>query len=663
MATMIPEDTEEFETVGEGVFYKFLKAVAKPDGRYLCWYTPDIKGKEPDFLFFCEDVGLLIFEVKDWALNQIAGGDSHSFFFRNKGREESRKNPFRQARACVGSVKDKIREDGSLVSKEPQYLGNPKVPISCGVVFPNINRSEYIQKGLDEVISSDKIFFWDDLHPTSDLCNDPSGQCFLNVLKKKFPLVFPFKITGKELDRLRYLIFPTVKIELPKREPGETCREESERLKVLDQHQEAIARKFDGGHRIIVGPSGSGKTLILVHKAAFLKQYNAVIKNILFVCYNVTLVNYIKRLLSDKGIALGEGGVEVYHFYQLCSKILGQEIAYEKEESEYYNLVVLETLSKIQNLNLKYDAILVDEGQDFSDDMLKVITSLLNPKTNNLTVALDEHQSIYRQNQSWKDLGIEAEGRVHRISHAYRSTREISHFASTFAGVEEGKSEVEASDPGGLFPDVYGFNGPKPEMKQRKSVQDLVTYVSDRIKVLVDSGECSCSEIAIIYTIKTPSPVPDKNIPQMFATALESKGILTKWTSEDYRAKKSYDLTTNSVTISTIHSVKGLDYSCVFLVGLDFYWPRLLVDEKVNLSTPQPEGRNLPFDKLKAPGAAEGIEVHPEPRSFTSPSKAGFHVAEWVKNLVYVGMTRARYRLFIPYVDRNELIDRLLGCL
>ena len=66
-----------------------------------------------------------------------------------------------------------------------------------------------------------------------------------------------------------------------------------------------------------------------------------------------------------------------------------------------------------------YDAILVDEGQDFSDDMYKVVTLILNEKTNNLTIALDEGQNIYHRKQSWKDLGIQAKGRLHRISYVY----------------------------------------------------------------------------------------------------------------------------------------------------------------------------------------------------------------------------------------------------
>jgi superfamily I DNA/RNA helicase len=108
--------------------------------------------------------------------------------------------------------------------------------------------------------------------------------------------------------------------------------------------------------------------------------------------------------------------------------------------------------------------------------------------------------------------------------------------------------------------------------------------------------------------------MPDKHLPRMFEKALESKGILYKWASEDYQTKKFYDITTNSVTISTIHSIKGLDFSCVFLVGLDFL-----------------ESGKMSLDQMK--------------------------------NLTYVGVTRARYRLFIPYLSKTDIIETLLDCI
>ena len=146
MATMIPNDVEEFQTEGERVFFRFLQSVAKPDSRYVAWYLPDVNGKEPDFLLYEDDVGLVIFEVKDWTLNQIEEASPHHFLIQIKGKTESRKNPFHQAHGYLNSIKDKIQKDGHLVSTDPAFHGNPKIPLSCGVVFPNINKYEYEEK-------------------------------------------------------------------------------------------------------------------------------------------------------------------------------------------------------------------------------------------------------------------------------------------------------------------------------------------------------------------------------------------------------------------------------------------------------------------------------------------------------------------------------------
>jgi superfamily I DNA and RNA helicase len=611
MARMIPNDIDEFKTDGERQFYKFLESVAKPDSQYVSWYLPDIEGKEPDFLLFSDSVGLIVFEVKDWALDQIREANPNHFILHMGKKTERRKNPFQQARDYCDSLMDKIKDDGKLVSKEQKHYGNPKVPIDCGVVFPNINKYEYTQHGLDKVLDTKIVFFSDELHPQSDICQDGSGKCFFEILKKKFFPKFAFKLTQHEYDHLRLLIFPTVRIDTPQRDGAEKYAQQMQRLKILDHNQEALARKYDGGHRIISGPSGSGKTLILVHKAAFLKQYNPAIKGILFVCYNITLVNYIKRLLSEKKVGLGEGGVEVYHFYELCSKILDEEIHYEKEDEDYYDLVVSEALSRLKDKDIKYDAILVDEGQDFSDDMYKVVTRLLNPHTNNLTIALDEDQNLYGRKLSWKKLGVEARGRIHKVPYVYRNTMEISRFADRFLG-----KDVKQEESGNLelFPDLFDFHGPEPEMKRFRSMEEIISSVADEIEAVSDKKEYPPSEIAIIYAKKSFKDEAIRSLPKRFGKVLSSRGIMHNWASEDYRSKRSYDITTDSVTISTIHSTKGLDYACVFLVGLD---------------------------SLEPDGWTEGQ----------------------IRNLTYVAITRARHRLFIPYVEENDVISRLLGSL
>jgi ATP-dependent exoDNAse (exonuclease V) beta subunit len=66
--------------------------------------------------------------------------------------------------------------------------------------------------------------------------------------------------------------------------------------------------------------------------------------------------------------------------------------------------------------------------------------------------------------------------------------------------------------------------------------------------------------------------------------------------------------------VISIHSAKGLDFELVYLVGLDHIHPRDL-------------RRN------------------------------------YLVSTVYVALTRAKYRLIIPYIEESELITRMKRCL
>ena len=478
------------------------------------------------------------------------------------------------------------------------------------MVFPNINKFEYVEKNLQNVIPTEKVFFWDDLHPASDICSDHTGKCFLKTLNERFSPVFKFTASQRDVLHLKQLLFPEVRIELPYREARDGHARQTERLRILDHNQEALARQFDGGHRIIIGASGSGKTLVLAHKAVFLQQYNPAIKSILFVCYNITLVNYVKRILAAKGVPIGETGVKVCHFYELCSEIIGEGVTFEKEDTEYYEMVTQEALSKIGAFAKRFDAILLDEGQDFTSEMFKVVTGLLNPTTNNLTIALDDNQNIYRPKAQWKELGIQARGRVHKLNSVYRNTSEIAGFAARFMGKNPDGDEEKETAQLKLFNDFYDFHGPAPDLCRFETLDSMIAGVAEKAADVLKTEGYPFSEIAVLFALKKPDKSRAETLPEMLETALEKQGILSQWMSEGYRSKKSYDITTNRVTISTIHSAKGLDYSVVFLLGLDFLTPKGWSDEQI-------------------------------------------------ANLTYVGITRARYHSIIPYINRTPLIDRI----
>ena len=176
--------------------------------------------------------------------------------------------------------------------------------------------------------------------------------------------------------------------------------------------------------------------------------------------------------------------------------------------------------------NVRYDAVLVDEGQDFSDEMYRVVTSVLNPGTNNLTIALDDHQNIYRRKQVWKELGIQARGRTHRLTNVYRNTREIQEFAWKFVRGGDSPAEVVDTKTSLFFGDFQAFHGPKPEIRKFQSMEKVIETVGERIRKLVDARMCGRSDISILYTGKSHGADPGEVLPLRFGEALERRGLL-----------------------------------------------------------------------------------------------------------------------------------------
>jgi hypothetical protein len=597
---IFPADAQVFKTQGEARVYTFLRDVPKPDDRYIVWYAPDLKGLEPDFLLYSKDIGLVVLEVKDWALDQIVEADREDVTVLYDGKPTRVRNPMRQARDYATALMEILQKDGRLISRDPTFYGKCRVPISCGVVFTNINKFEFEQSDISSVIEPHKVFFWDDLHPQSELCADLSGQKFARVLESKFPPLFPCRLSASEATHLRALIFPTFRVETPDRGQIRDVAEQLEHIRCLDHHQEGIARRCEGGLQVLRGPSGSGKTLVLVHRAVLLLKKDPRVKRVLILCYNITLPGFIRRLLAAKGVPLGPAGVEVMHFYELCSKILGEPIAYENEDSEFYSLVAAEAAEKARDCGLKFDAVLVDEGQDFSTEMVRTALGVLAEGSDHFMIAMDEGQTIYPPRRALSEIAAFDAAKVHHLSCPYRSTRELAVFAEQFLG-------REAEDALDGLRKAFLLHGPGPDLVQCPDYAAVCGEVAERVRALLDTG-FPAAEIAVLYASSRTEEGFD--IPRTVMDRLHEKGVLTVWASEDSRSKRDYDVSIQRVAVSTIHSVKGLDYACVFLLGIDLLGLRDLSKEQK-------------------------------------------------RKLTYVGISRARYRLVIPYVEETTLIARL----
>lgn len=583
MATMFPDELHEFTTPGEAAVYKFLQSAARPDSSHIVWYSPDIESREPDFILLSPDSGLIVLEVKDWTIDQIIEMTPKDALLMIGDRQERRKQPLAQAREYVNNILSLFSKNAVRNTAGKREL---PCPVTWGAIFPHISRNDWEISSFGKVIDTEKLMFWDDIITDSQLSRDSSGNSFRRWITEHFPPMFPFRLTPAKIEWIRNLIFPIVRANIPVRS---SISAQSSTLCIFDQEQENMARHLAHSRLLINGPAGSGKTLLLATRAWHLPMVCNKYKHILITCFNLSLGGYIRRLVARRGGSLGKRGIEIIPFYKLCELIIGEKLEHINADSDYYDLVVRETLDCLETgtpIKGRWDAIMVDEGQDFSQAMARVIMKLL-PEYGIITIAHDANQRLYQENDAvWESI---AGLHIKTLERQYRSTKNISRFAANFLGMKKYE--------------CLGVDGSKPKLINCSSINEQVTRIADEVELLLQQGE-SMSEIAILY-FKSGLESGQK-IPELLLETLEERGILARWLNRDLFSKNLYDITTDSITISSVHSVKGMDFSTVILAG---------------------------FEHIKPDNA-------------------------YLSHLAYVGMTRAREKLYIFGVNLGKDIFR-----
>ena len=113
---------------------------------------------------------------------------------------------------------------------------------------------------------------------------------------------------------------------------------------------------------------------------------------------------------------------------------------------------------------------------------------------------------------------------------------------------------------------LAGADGPEPAWLVSPDLPAQVADVADAVARLAHGG-VPMSEIAVLYVRSRGEGTA--SLPEALLHAIEARGALARWAARDAASKRSFDITTDSVTVSTIHSAKGLDFAHVFLLGLD----------------------------------------------------------------------------------------------
>ena len=301
--------------------------------------------------------------------------------------------------------------------------------------------------------------------------------------------------------------------------------DQEERLvRMTDEQMRLLEFLGNRDRAAIEGVAGSGKTLLALAQT---QRFASREKNVLLVCYNKTLAEWLRsqvpKQFSDQ--------VTVNHFHGLCvewCKRAHIEFAPNSKEQEAFwrNDAADLLFEAINSVNQKFDAVIVDEGQDFSPNWwipLEQINS--NSDGGTMYVFYDPAQNLYLEHgSSMPDLGDPFPLPVN-----CRNTKRIAATCSEIIG-----TEITTRDdaPEGLETTYINVSGREHERKAIKRVLDEWTK----------GGRLAFSQIAIL------SPYRYRN--SVVAGIMGATVPLTE-DMQDWRDGRC-------VLFSTIRSFKGL---------------------------------------------------------------------------------------------------------
>lgn len=184
----------------------------------------------------------------------------------------------------------------------------------------------------------------------------------------------------------------------------------------------------------------------------------------------------------------------------------------------------------------RFQAVLVDEAQDFAPIWFRVVEKVLDPDGGLLFLADDPVQSIYRF-FSWRQKGIHVVGRTRRLKIPYRNTYEIYVAAYTLVKNDELLQQSLEEEGRVVAPDLSSHamrHGQRPLLQRFRSFEDEVTFMRSAIYNLLQEGMDS-RQIAVLHR--------------------RSSGV-----KRLQESLKGLD-----ISINTMHSYKGLEFDVVFL--------------------------------------------------------------------------------------------------
>jgi hypothetical protein len=260
-----------------------------------------------------------------------------------------------------------------------------------------------------------------------------------------------------------------------------------------------------------------------------------------------SLEEYLEVPRSGRGVALSP--LERRHLWPLFEVFEART----RQIGRFTTLQLTEAVAALveQLPTSTYDHVLVDEAQDLHASQWRLLRSIVPGGPDDLFIAGDAFQRIYGDTVSLRSLGIETRGRSVRLRRNYRTTHEIIEWA---LGLVRDDVVVDIDELGA---DLSGYHsvrhGPQPKFL---SFPDAEAEVVGLVGLINDWRAEGHNPEAIAVAVRTKDRAAE------LTTALERAGVPAARLGRKGPVE-------GKLNVSTMHRLKGLEYPCVAVVGLD----------------------------------------------------------------------------------------------
>lgn len=231
----------------------------------------------------------------------------------------------------------------------------------------------------------------------------------------------------------------------------------------------------------------------------------------------------------------------VYESY--CSKLKEQSLV----DFDDYAIESIKIVDSLPSFRYPFSHIVIDEAQDLTAAQLLLLTKIVDPVNNSITIIADAAQRIYKSGFAWSDIGLNVRGgRSVELKQNYRNTKQIAEAALSLLSHDPQNSDFSEH----LLPHR---EGPVPIVKH---VNGSASQYSELIKIL---SKIDLSNETVVFLHRNRRGV--ENI----LSSLKQKNFkcinIISSPSEDIKPAGIYGC--------TMSSIKGLEFDHVIICDLN----------------------------------------------------------------------------------------------